>query len=127
MLNRRIFETVQELREYENYLFHTRQFGPRTPRPVVSPYGPHYRMHPELSRPAYGIIVARSTPYLSTTALPAYVAISATEAFPEVSGPMYQSAMSGQPSIGVDLGTLQQTSGSSRGFKWHELGYWRGY
>ena len=29
------------------------------PRPLVSPYGPHYSMHPELSRPIHGIVGSR--------------------------------------------------------------------
>lgn len=119
MINRGVFRTIQELKEYETFLFHTREFGSRTPRPVVSPYGPHYRMYPELSRPAYGIIISRSTPYLAASALPAYVAVSATEAYPHISGRMYQSVMSGQVGIGsagqsliYDPTSFQQTSSS---------------
>ncbi len=124
MLNRKMFETIQELKEYESFAFHTKQFGPRTPRPTVSPYGPHYRMHPELSRPAYGIIMARSTPYLATTALPAYVAVSATEAYPHISGPMYQSAISGQVGIGSSALSMQPVSSWKQLFSWS---YWQGY
>ncbi len=29
------------------------------PKPLVSPYGPHYSMHPELSRPIHGIVAQR--------------------------------------------------------------------
>ncbi|AXF52682.1 MAG: hypothetical protein [Circular genetic element sp.] len=35
--------------------------GYGTPKPLVSPYGPHYSMHPELSRPAIGIITSTVT------------------------------------------------------------------
>ncbi len=36
--------------------------GYGTPKPLVSPYGPNYSMHPELSRPAIGIISSVVTP-----------------------------------------------------------------
>jgi len=49
--------------------------GYGTPKPLVSPYGPHYSMHPELSRPIHGIVgsraiaVATSAPVLGASAL----------------------------------------------------------
>ena len=44
--------------------YHTKEFGRRTgPKPVQSPFGPEYRMHPELSRSTFGIAA-------STFALP---------------------------------------------------------
>jgi hypothetical protein len=45
------------------------------PKPLVSPYGPNYSMHPELSRPIHGIVgtkiisAATSAPVLGATAL----------------------------------------------------------
>lgn len=129
MINRYLFRSLREFKEYTNAApINFKGTGlPRTPKPVIHPHGPGYRMYPELSRPAAGYLMAQASPALAYFGLPAYVAVSATEVFPEVSGPMYQSAMSGQPSIGVSLGTLLETSGSSEGFKWYELGYWRGY
>ena len=69
-----MFETLFEfaLHRYEKevpHTFHTKEFAKRSgPKPVTSPYGPHYRMHPELSRPIVGIVT-------STLAVPAaYVA-----------------------------------------------------
>lgn len=39
--------------------YHTKEFGRRTgPKPVTSPFGPGYRMHPELSRSVLGIATA---------------------------------------------------------------------
>ena len=96
-------------------------------------HGDHYRMHPELTRPtrAAGMVnLYYNAPAFAGAAslvVPAYLMATATATYPTVAGSQYQSAISGQPSIGVDLGTLQETSGSRRGFKWYELGYWRGY
>lgn len=59
-----VFETLFEfaLHRYENemtHTFHTKEFAKRTgPKPVTSPYGPNYRMHPELSRPILGIVTS---------------------------------------------------------------------
>jgi len=69
-----MFETLFEfaLHRYERdvpHTFHTKEFAKRSgPKPVTSPYGQHYRMHPELSRPIIGVVT-------STLAAPAaYVA-----------------------------------------------------
>lgn len=101
MINRRIFKTIWELKEYEAFLFHTREFGPRTPKPEVSPFGPHYRMHPELSRPAYGYILHRAAPSMIGIGIPAYLVATGVEFIPETAGPMYQSSMTGQPTVGT--------------------------
>ena len=34
--------------------------GYGTPKPLVSPFGPHYSMHPELSRPAIGMLMSQA-------------------------------------------------------------------
>ena len=69
-----LFETLFDyaVRQYEGdvpHQLHTKEYAKRTgPKPVQSPYGPHYRMHPELSRPILGVVT-------STLAAPAaYVA-----------------------------------------------------
>ena len=59
-----VFENVWEFAE--THLYDIPHFGMKapsgqtvpgygTPKPLVSPYGPHYSMHPELSRPIHGI------------------------------------------------------------------------
>ena len=101
MINRRIFRTIQELKEYEAFVFHTREYASRTPRPEVSPYGPHYRMHPELTRPAYGYILHRAAPVAVGVGIPAYLVATGVEFIPETAGPMYQSSMTGQPTVGT--------------------------
>ena len=61
------FEFALKQAEFDVPLFRTQEFAKRSgPKPVTSPYGPHYRMHPELSRPTIGIIS-------STILLPAAV------------------------------------------------------
>jgi hypothetical protein len=69
-----MFETLFDfaLHRYEQdmpHTFHSKEFAKRSgPKPVTSPYGQHYRMHPELSRPIVGVVT-------STLAAPAaYVA-----------------------------------------------------
>jgi hypothetical protein len=73
-----IFESLFDfaMHKYEEempHTYHTKEFGKRTgPKPVTSPYGQHYRMHPELSRPVFGIMT-------TTFAAPAaYVAAPVT-------------------------------------------------
>ena len=51
--------------------------------------------------------------------------LMATATYPQVSGPQFQSSISGQPSIGGDIYTLSTPASS-----WQELfswSYWRGY
>lgn len=55
-----LFEFTMHRLESDLPLYHSKEFGPRTPgpKPQVSPYGPHYRMHPELSRPIIGVVTS---------------------------------------------------------------------
>jgi len=55
-----LFEFTTHRLESDMPLFQTKEFGARTPgtKPQVSPYGPHYRMHPELSRPILGVVTS---------------------------------------------------------------------
>lgn len=48
--------------------------GYGTPKPQVSPYGPNYSMHPELSRPAIGYIASRVAPPVYFFATPVVLA-----------------------------------------------------
>ena len=92
-----------------------------------------YSRHPELTRGRGAIPIAfvyANAPAIvgaSILLAPAAGMATATSVYPTIAGAQYQSAMSGQPSIGVDFATLQQTSGSRRGYAWYQLGYWRGY
>ena len=69
-------------------------------------HGSGYSMHPELTRPtrtAGMVNFYHSAPALAGgagLAVPAYLMATATAAYPEVAGPQYQSAMSGQFGIG---------------------------
>ena len=62
----RAFEHVLEVVIDPNHFFMRSPSGQTvpgygTPKPLVSPYGPHYSMHPELSRPAIGYIGSHFT------------------------------------------------------------------
>ncbi len=77
-------------------------------------HGIHYRMYPELTRPTrtggmsnfYYSGYAPAVAGLAGLVVPAYLMATATASYPEVAGPQYQSAMTGQMSINVDLNTL---------------------
>ncbi len=87
------------------YERHVHEMGQRFPQS-------HYRYHPELTAGRgsgmAAFVYARSSSLAgaSIVAIPAYLAVTATASYPTVAGPQYQSSMSGQPSIGVDLQTL---------------------
>lgn len=76
-----VFETVFDYvaHDYSDDMpttFHVKEYAKRTgPRPVTSPYGPHYRMHPELSRPILGVVT--STMAVPTAFVAAPVALAA--------------------------------------------------
>jgi hypothetical protein len=75
-----IFETLFEFAlhkyDFESVTYHTKEFAKRTgPKPVTSPYGQHYRMHPELSRPIIGVVT--STMAVPTAFVAAPVALAA--------------------------------------------------
>ena len=55
--------------------------------------------------------------------------IAAAMKYPEVAGPQYQTAMTGQPAVNINVVSLAKhgTAGSRRGYSWYQLGYWRGY
>ena len=77
----------------------TEQFPKNAPKPVVSPYGPGYSLHPELSR-RYAPILARSVaaivlPLTITSLLIA----SGTTAIAEEGGSP-SSLFTGQPGVG---------------------------
>ena len=79
---------------------------------------------------AYTRALYQGTPLavLSVPAIAVVGMVSATHHYPQVAGPQFQSAISGQPSIGGDIYTLASpTVGSRKGYKFYELGYWRGY
>ena len=95
------------------------------PKPA-HPFGHGYRMHPELSRPVYAGVSAYAfhNPYVAgigVSAVPAVGVVMATSAYPEVAGPQYQSAMSGQMSIGSSAMNLPKRSDSRDYFTWS---YW---
>jgi len=75
-----VFETLFDyaLHQYDvdSYTVHTKEFAKRTgPKPALSPYGPNYRMHPELSRPIIGVV--SSTMAVPTAFVAAPVALAA--------------------------------------------------
>ncbi len=77
--------------------------------------GYYYSTLPQHTRPGIAVIASRVAPF---AVVPAFTAL-ATASFPHVSGPMYQSSMSGQVGIGsagqsliYEPGSLQQTSSS---------------
>jgi hypothetical protein len=97
------------------------------PRPL-HPHGPGYATHPELSRPVYAAASAYAfhNPYVAgigVSAVPAVVAVMATSAYPEVAGPQYQSAMSGQMSIGSSALNMPRVESWTDFFSWS---YWSG-
>ena len=77
-----LFEIVSEFEEFEIIPSQSpvglRNFGPK---PLVSPYGPHYQMHPELSRSAFGILHHRAAPIYLPVAAAVVGAAWLTEGF----------------------------------------------
>jgi hypothetical protein len=72
-----IYESIHHFaaRHYEDIpMFSSREFHARTPRPLVSPYGPNYSMHPELSRPVTGIVTATLAPPIAFVGVPVVLA-----------------------------------------------------
>ncbi len=100
----------------------------------TNPHGPGYSMHPELTRRNIAAPVA----YLAGVSPATYAAVAgfigpvflmatATVAYPEVAGPQWQSAMSGQPNIGSSVWSVM---GSGQPEHWTDAftwSYWQGY
>ena len=111
-------------------------FNPYThrgaPEPVSRfhrPFAPGYSMHPELTRPTrtaglanfYYSGLAPAVAGGALLAVPAYGMVTATAAYPTVAGPQYQSASSGQMSIGSSALNIQPASSWKQLFSWS---YW---
>jgi hypothetical protein len=100
-------------------------YGPKYVPIMERPYMQGYKTYPELTRrgplPLYvaaGVTVGTGI-YLTT--LPFTVA---TAQYPEVAGRQYQSASTGQMSIGSSALNMQKPTSLKQVFTWS---YWRGY
>ena len=105
MINRRIFESIRDFKEYLNPIPIQYSRTIRTTvihQPKVHPFGPGYDLGgPHLSKPAYGYLLHRAALGLIGFGLPTYLVATGVELIPETAGPMYQSSMTGQPTVGT--------------------------
>jgi hypothetical protein len=98
-------------------------YGPRKLAFMDRPYMEGYKTYPELSRrggPGTYYVLGTAAA-VTAVALPFAVA---TAKYPDVSGPQYQSAMSGQMGIGSSALNMRKTKKPSDFFTWS---YWQGY
>jgi hypothetical protein len=107
-----------------------RHFGaPKLVPRLDRPYrfrGGYYETLPQHSRPGVPAMLA-SRGFTTSVVAPVAVAwpfAMATTAYPQVAGPQYQSAMSGQMNIGSAALNLPKRSDPRDYFKWS---YWQGY
>ncbi len=89
--------------------------------PGINEWG--HKTYPSLSRPAYGYLMYQASPALPIL-IPAAGILAATDVFPTVAGPQYQSAISGQVGIGSSALNMRKADSWQELFTWS---YWRGY
>jgi hypothetical protein len=89
--------------------------------PGINQWG--HKTCPSLSRPVYGILMAEAAPAWPVI-VPIILGTAATDVFPTVAGPQYQSAMSGQVGIGSSALQMDPVEHWTDFFTWS---YWRGY
>ncbi len=80
-----VFENVYEFAE--EYIFELPKFAMKAPqggtptysgpKPLISPYGPNYSMHPELSRPIHGIVGSKIASSVASAPMGGAVLLSA--------------------------------------------------
>ncbi len=131
-MKKEMFEFMIHLAGYEsplgieyNPMTTYRHFGaPRNVPMMDRPFGPGYQTHPHLSRPVYAGAVVTGVPSVAAgLTATVYPFVLATATHPEVAGPQYQSAMSGQISIGSSALNMPRTESWTDFFSWS---YWSG-
>jgi len=98
-------------------------YGPRKLPFMDRPYMEGYKTHPELSRRGGPLTYYAVGSAIGVTAI-ALPFVTATAQYPELAGPQYQSAMSGQMGIGSSALTMQKPKSLAQVFTWE---YWQGY
>ena len=98
-------------------------YGPKKLPFMDRPYMEGYKTYPELSRRGgpltYGLAASVGIPLV--VALPF---VTATAHYPDVAGPQYQSALSGQMGIGSSALSMRKPTSIREVFTWE---YWQGY
>ena len=95
------------------------KYVPRHLRPMFE----GHKTYPELSR-RYSPVFAGAVRVVAPPLLVAYPFVTATAHYPEVAGPQYQSAMSGQMGIGSSALNMRKPESISELFTWS---FWQGY
>lgn len=113
------YEILPPARAPYGQIVYGEKYVPRHLRPMFE----GHKTYPELSR-RYSPVFAGAARVVGPPLLVSYPFVTATAHYPEVAGPQYQSAMSGQMGIGSSALTMQKPTSIREVFTW---GYWQGY